>query len=124
MINKTPLNEVHRSLGGRMVEFAGWDLPVQYSGPMPEHIAVREAAGLFDVSHMGEIEVKGAGALALVDYVTVNDPKTLDDNQAQYSAMLNREGGIVDDLLVYRIDEFHYFLVVNAGTTEKDFEWI
>jgi aminomethyltransferase len=124
MVKKTPLNEIHRALGGRMVEFAGWDMPVQFAGPLPEHMAVREAAGLFDVSHMGEIEVRGVDALALVDYVTANDPRELDDNQAQYSMLLNERGGIVDDLVVYRRGAEHFFIVVNAGTTEKDFEWI
>src|SRR3954462_4661402 len=115
MILKTPLNEIHRSLGARMVEFAGWDMPVQYAGPVPEHMAVREAAGLFDVSHMGEIEVRGAGAEALVDYVTANDVRGLDDNQAHYTLFLNESGGIVDDLLVYRITGENFLLVVNAG---------
>ena len=124
MPRQTPLNAAHRKLGARMVDFAGWDMPVQYAGPIPEHMACREAAALFDVSHMGEIEVRGPQALALVDYVTVNDPKTLADNQAQYTVFTNERGGIVDDLLVYRIGEEHYFLVVNAGTTDKDFEWV
>src|ERR1044071_3566699 len=100
MIRKTPLNEIHRSLGARMVEFAGWDMPVQYSGPIPEHMAVRQAAGLFDVSHMGEIEVRGADALALVQRVTTNDAAKLQDNQVQYSTMINHQGGVIDDLLV------------------------
>jgi aminomethyltransferase len=124
MVKKTPLNEAHRQLGARMVEFAGWHMPVQYSGPIAEHMAVREAAGLFDVSHMGQIEVRGRDALRLVDLVTANDPKALDDNQVQYSLLLNPTGGLVDDLLVYRIDEAHFLLVVNAATTRKDFEWI
>lgn len=124
MIKKTPLYETHLSLGARMVEFAGWEMPVQYAGPIPEHMAVRDAAGLFDVSHMGELEVRGADALALVDYVTANDPKELSDNQAQYSMFLNEQGGIIDDLLVYRITHDHFLLVVNAGTTDKDFAWV
>jgi aminomethyltransferase len=124
MIKKTPLNEIHRSLGGRMVEYAGWDMPVQFAGPIPEHMAVRDAAGLFDVSHMGEIEVRGVDAIALVDYVTANNPRELTDHQAQYSVMCNERGGIVDDLLVYRLGAEHIFLVVNAGTTDKDFDWI
>jgi aminomethyltransferase len=124
MQRKTPLNQVHRALGARMVEFAGWDMPVQYAGPIAEHLAVRETAGLFDVSHMGEIEVRGREAGRLVDLITANDPKQLDDNQVQYSLMLNEDGGVVDDLLVYRIEPEHYLLVVNAGTTEKDFEWV
>ena len=107
-----------------MVEFAGWEMPVQYAGPIPKHMATRRATGLFDVSHMGEIEVRGKQAADLLDYLTVNDVKALDDNQAHYSLLLNASGGIVDDLLVYRIEPEHYFLVVNAGTTEKDYDWI
>lgn len=124
MIKKTPLNEAHRALGGRMVEFAGWELPVQYSGPIPEHMAVRESAGLFDVSHMGEVEIRGRQATDFVDYLTVNDVRSLDDNAAHYTMMLNENGGIVDDLLVYRISKYHLILVVNAGTTAKDFAWM
>lgn len=124
MIKKTPLNEAHKVLGGRMVEFAGWELPVQYTGPAPEHMAVREAAGLFDVSHMGEIEIRGRQAIDLVDYLTVNDVRALDDNAAHYTMFLNETGGIIDDLLVYRVSKYHLILVVNAGTTEKDLNWI
>lgn len=124
MIKKTPLNEAHRSLGGRMVEFAGWDMPVQYKGPMQEHIAVRERAGLFDVSHMGEIEIRGPQAIDLVDKLTVNDVRSLADMQAHYTLLLNEQGGIVDDLLVYRMESEFFLLVVNAGTTEKDFNWM
>jgi aminomethyltransferase len=124
MIKKTPLNEVHKSLGARMVEYAGWEMPVQYAGPIPEHMAVRERAGLFDVSHMGEVEVRGPDALEVVDRIVASDPRTLVDNQAQYSVMLNESAGIVDDLLIYRMSSEEYFLVVNAGTTDKDFAWI
>jgi aminomethyltransferase len=107
-----------------MVEFAGWDMPVQYSGPIPEHLAVRRAAGLFDVSHMGEIEVRGAAAQALVQRLTTNDVAKLQDNQVQYSTMTNDQGGVIDDLLVYRINETYYLLVVNAGGADADFDWI
>lgn len=124
MIKKTPLNEAHKSLGARMVEFAGWELPVQYAGPIPEHMAVRESAGLFDVSHMGEIEVRGKDAIAFVDYLTVNEVASLDDNAAHYTMFLNEDGGIIDDLLVYKISKYHLILVVNAGTTEKDMAWV
>ena len=124
MIKKTPLNEAHKALGARLVEFAGWELPVQYAGPIPEHMAVREAAGLFDVSHMGEIEVRGRQAIELVDFLTVNDVRSLDDNAAHYTMFLNEAGGIIDDLLVYRVSKYHLILVVNAGTTEKDLNWI
>ena len=124
MIKKTPLHDAHVALGARMVEFAGWSMPVQYSGPIPEHMAVRERAGLFDVSHMGEIEIRGPQAIDLIDRLVPSTPRTLEDNQAQYTMMLNEAAGIVDDLLVYRFDANRYVLVVNAGTTEKDYEWI
>lgn len=124
MLKRTPLHDSHVLLGARMVEFAGWDMPVQYSGPIPEHLAVRQAAGLFDVSHMGEIEVRGADALALVQRVTTNDAAKLQNNQVQYSTMINDQGGVIDDLLVYRINETYYLLVVNASGTDTDFEWI
>ena len=107
-----------------MVDFAGWEMPVQYSGPMPEHLAVRKAAGLFDVSHMGEFEISGAGALDLIQRLTTNDVSRLEDNQAQYSTLTNMQGGVIDDLLVYRISSEYFLLVVNAGTTDKDFAWI
>lgn len=107
-----------------MVDFAGWRMPVQYSGVMAEHAAVRERAGLFDVSHMGEIRLRGSDALANVQRLTVNDASLIEDGQAQYTAMVNEAGGIIDDLLVYRIAADEYLLVVNAGTTDKDHEWI
>lgn len=124
MLKRTPLHDSHVSLGARMVDFAGWDMPVQYSGPIPEHLAVRRAAGIFDVSHMGEIEVRGADALALVQRVTTNDVAKLQDNQVQYSTMTNDQGGVIDDLLVYRINETYYLLVVNASGADADFDWI
>ncbi|MCS7315302.1 MAG: glycine cleavage system aminomethyltransferase GcvT, partial [Bryobacterales bacterium] len=98
---RTPLYELHRDLGARMVEFAGWEMPVQYAGIVEEHLAVRRAVGIFDVSHMGEIEIRGPEALALVNYVTTNDAGRLATGQAQYSAMLYEHGGFVDDLLVH-----------------------
>jgi aminomethyltransferase len=107
-----------------MVEFAGWEMPVQYSGPIPEHMAVRQAAGLFDVSHMGEFEIVGPGALELVQRLTTNDASKLADNQAQYSILTNESGGVIDDLLVYRINSNYFLLVVNAATTEKDLAWV
>jgi aminomethyltransferase len=124
MLKRTPLYEAHVSIGARMVDFAGWEMPVQYTGPIPEHMAVRTAAGLFDVSHMGEFEVTGAGSLDLIQRVTTNDVSRLEDNQAQYSTLTNRQGGVIDDLLVYRISSEYFLLVVNAGTTDKDLEWI
>jgi aminomethyltransferase len=108
-----------------MVDFGGWDMPVQYpAGTIEEHLRTRKHAGLFDVSHMGEIDVRGADAIALVSYLTSNDPSKLVDGQAQYSALTTPEGTVVDDLLVYRLADDHLLLVVNAGTTEKDWDWI
>jgi aminomethyltransferase len=124
-LKKTPLNSAHRRLGGRMVEFGGWDMPVQYpAGTMTEHLRTRTHAGLFDVSHMGEIDVRGAEAIAFVNRLTSNDATKLIDGQAQYSALTTPEGTVIDDLLVYRFAEDHLLLVVNAGTTDKDWEWI
>jgi aminomethyltransferase len=124
-LKKTPLNEVHRELGGKMVDFGGWDMPVQYTaGVIAEHLATREKAGLFDVSHMGEIWVEGEDAIAFVNRITTNDVTKLVDGQAHYSALTNESGGVVDDLLVYRFDCDKLLLVVNASTTDKDWEWI
>jgi glycine cleavage system T protein (aminomethyltransferase) len=124
-LRKTPLNAMHRSLGGRMVEFGGWDMPVQYpAGTMAEHLRTRTAAGLFDVSHMGEIDVRGDEAIPFVNGLVSNDATKLIDGQAQYSALTTSEGTVIDDLLVYRLSTDHLLLVVNAGTTDKDWEWI
>ena len=124
-LKKTPLNAAHRALGGKMVDFGGWDMPVQYpAGVIGEHMATRTRAGLFDVSHMGEIWVEGADAIAFVNRLTTNDVTQLVDGQAHYSALTNEKGGVVDDLLVYRFDLDKLLLVVNAGTTEKDWDWI
>jgi len=124
-LKKTPLNEVHRNLGGKMVDFGGWDMPVQYTaGVIAEHMATREKAGLFDVSHMGEIWVEGEDAIAFVNRITTNDVTKLVDGQAHYSALTNENGGVVDDLLVYRFDQGKLLLVVNASTTDKDWDWI
>ncbi|MFQ5776641.1 MAG: glycine cleavage system aminomethyltransferase GcvT [Terriglobia bacterium] len=123
-VRKTALNPVHRALGARMVNFAGWDMPVEYSGIIQEHRAVRTAAGLFDVSHMGQIEVRGPQALALVQQVTCNDAARLAVGQAQYSALLTSEGTFVDDILVHKLSDTHYFLCVNAANRKKDFEHI
>jgi aminomethyltransferase len=124
-IKRTPLNAVHRSLGGRMVDFGGWDMPVQYpAGTVEEHLRTRRAAGLFDVSHMGEIDVRGKDAISFVNSITSNDVSKLIDGQAQYSALTTPDGTVIDDLLVYRFTEDRLLLVVNAGTTEKDWAWI
>lgn len=124
-LKKTPLNAVHREMGGKMVDFGGWDMPVQYrAGVIEEHMRCRTVAGLFDVSHMGEIWVEGPDAIPFVNRITTNDVTKLVDGQAHYSALPNREGGTVDDLLVYRFGPEKLLLVVNAGTTEKDWDWI
>ncbi|HVQ56264.1 MAG TPA: glycine cleavage system aminomethyltransferase GcvT [Pyrinomonadaceae bacterium] len=124
-LKKTPLNAMHRALGGKMVDFGGWDMPVQYpAGVIEEHMATRTRAGLFDVSHMGEIWVEGPGSIAFVNRLTTNDVTKLVDGQAHYSAFTNEKGGVVDDLLVYRFGPEKLLLVVNAGTTDKDWAWI
>ncbi|HUG82703.1 MAG TPA: glycine cleavage system aminomethyltransferase GcvT [Bryobacterales bacterium] len=123
-LQKTPLNAVHRALGARMVDFGGWDMPVEYSGIIDEHLAVRNAVGLFDVSHMGEIELRGPQAFHLVDGLTPNAVARLEDGQAHYSALLYPNGTFVDDILVHRMGPEHYFLCVNASNQRKDFEWI
>jgi aminomethyltransferase len=123
-LKKTPLNARHRSLGARMVEFGGWDMPVEYSSVADEHMAVRTRAGLFDVSHMGEIELAGRDALAAVQRLTSNDASRLAHHQAQYSALTTPSGTFVDDVLTYRLGEEHFMLVVNASNIIKDFTWI
>jgi aminomethyltransferase len=124
-LKQTPLNAIHRQMGGRMVDFGGWDMPVQYpSGTIEEHLRTRTHAGLFDVSHMGEIDVKGADAITFVNSLTSNDVTKLVDGQAQYSALTTPQGTVIDDLLVYRLADDHLLLVVNASTTDKDWEWI
>ena len=123
-LKKTPLNARHRSLGARMVEFGGWDMPVEYSGIVDEHMAVRTRGGLFDVSHMGQIEVAGRDALAAIQHVTSNDASRLSNGQAQYSALTTTEGTFVDDVLTYRLSNEHFMLVVNASNIIKDFQWI
>ena len=123
-LKKTPLHQVEADLGGRMVDFGGWELPVQYSGILEEHAAVRNAAGIFDVSHMGEITVRGAHALELLQQATCNDVSKLEDGRAQYNGLLYPTGGFVDDILIYRRSADDYFVVVNASNTDKDFDWI
>jgi aminomethyltransferase len=123
-LKKTPLNARHRISGAKMVAFGGWDMPVEYSGISEEHLAVRTGAGLFDVSHMGEIEIAGKDALAAVQRISSADASKLAVGQAQYSGLLTPQGTFVDDLLVYRLAPSHFFLVVNAGNIEKDYLWI
>jgi aminomethyltransferase len=122
-MKKTPFAEIHRSLGAKLVEFAGFEMPVQYSGIIDEHLAVRNRVGVFDVTHMGEFIVRGKDAVAFLQKMTINDVSKLSDGRVQYSAMCYDNGGIVDDLLVYHCGD-HYMLVVNASNTKKDFEWL
>lgn len=121
---KTPLYDAHIACGGKMVEFAGWELPVRYTDVAEEHRAVRTAAGLFDVSHMGEFIVSGKEAEAALNYMTCNAVHKLVDGKAQYTAITNSEGGIVDDIIIYRMAEERYFLCVNAANTAKDLKWL
>lgn len=123
-LSRTPLNEVEKELGGKMVDFGGWELPVQYSGILEEHEAVRTRAGLFDVSHMGEITVRGPKAIELLQKITCNDLTKLEDGRAQYNGLLYPTAGFVDDIVVYRHAADDYFIVANASNTDKDFEWI
>lgn len=124
MLKQTPLNAVHKRAGARMVDFGGWEMPVQYRGVIEEHLAVRQAAGLFDVSHMGEIEVRGPGALAFIQELATNDASRLENGQVQYSALCYPHGGVVDDVTLYRFDTEHYLFCVNAANTDKDFAWM
>ena len=119
-----PLNDVHVKLGAKMVPFAGFNMPVRYSSDIEEHMAVRKGVGVFDVSHMGEFTLKGPNALDLIQRVTSNDASKLESKQAQYSCLPNETGGIVDDLIVYKIKDEDYLIVVNASNIDKDWEWI
>jgi aminomethyltransferase len=127
-LKKTALNATHRALKAKMVDFNGWDMPVEYPCPggglISEHVAVRTGVGLFDVSHMGEIQFRGPGALAAVQHITMNDAARLQDGQAHYSALLTPAGTFVDDILVHRLGANDFLLVVNAGTKDKDYSWI
>ncbi|MCP8967087.1 glycine cleavage system aminomethyltransferase GcvT [Ectobacillus ponti] len=123
-LHRTPLYEVYAAYGAKTIDFGGWDLPVQFTSIKEEHEAVRTAAGLFDVSHMGEIEVSGSGSLAFLQRVMTNDAAMLKDGGAQYTAMCYEDGGTVDDLLVYKKGEHDYLLVVNASNIQKDYEWL
>jgi glycine cleavage system T protein (aminomethyltransferase) len=123
-LQRTPLFARHVALGARMVPFAGWEMPVQYDGVIPEHRAVRDDCGVFDVSHMGELEVEGMHALELLQSLLSNDAAKLDVGGAQYTLLTNERGGIVDDLIVYRTDEYRYLLIVNASNRDADFRWL
>lgn len=123
-LKRTPLFEVYKDYGAKTIDFGGWDLPVQFSSIKEEHEAVRTKAGLFDVSHMGEIEVKGTDSLKYLQKMMTNDISKLKNSGAQYTAMCYENGGTVDDLLVYKIEDDHYLLVVNASNIEKDYKWL
>ncbi|EYE88753.1 glycine cleavage system protein T [Fervidicella metallireducens AeB] len=123
-LKRTPLYEIYSKYGGKVIDFAGWELPVQYDGIIPEHEAVRNSAGIFDVSHMGEIEVKGKEAFDFIQNLITNDISKLENQQVIYSMMCYENGGVVDDLLVYKFNDEHYFLVVNASNVDKDFQWM
>ncbi len=124
MLKRTPLWAAHQRLGGRLIEFGGWEMPVQYTGIVDEHLAVRRAAGLFDIAHMGEVEGAGAGALEFLNRMVTNDVRRLAVGQAQYALLCNERGGVVDDLYVYRTGESDYLLIVNASRVEVDFAWL
>ncbi|HSE91891.1 MAG TPA: glycine cleavage system aminomethyltransferase GcvT [Methylomirabilota bacterium] len=124
MLKRTPLHDVHVKAGARMVPFGGWDMPVQYTSILEEHRRVRAAVGLFDVSHMGEFEVEGAEALAALQHLTTNDVAALEVGQVQYSLLCDPDGGIVDDLTLYRLAPERYMLTVNASNTDKDWAWV
>src|SRR5919204_1055593 len=121
---RTPLYERHLRLGARMVPFAGWEMPVQYEGVIPEHRAVRTDCGVFDVSHMGELEVEGPRAHELLQSLLANDLDRIDVGAAQYTLLTNERGGIIDDLIAYKLDRFRYLLIVNAANRGADFRWL
>jgi aminomethyltransferase len=123
-LQRTPLYERHRALGARMVPFAGWEMPVQYEGVIPEHRAVRGDAGVFDVSHMGELEVEGPRAHELLQSLLSNDLDKVEPGGAQYTLLTNEQGGILDDLIAYRLEPGRYLLIVNAANRESDFQWL
>ena len=123
-LRKTALNEMHRRMGAKMVDFGGWDMPVEYSGLIAEHMAVRTGVGVFDVSHMGDIQLRGPESLAAVQHISMNDASKLQMGQAHYSAMLYPNGTFVDDVIVHKLSDNDYLIVINAGTREKDFQWI
>ena len=124
MLKRTPLYDAHVKLGGRMVEFGGWEMPVQYSSIVDEHLAVRRAAGVFDISHMGEVSIEGSGAADFLNSVLTNDIKKLAPGHGQYSIMCNERGGTIDDLYVYQLTEQQYLLIINASRIDVDVDWL
>lgn len=123
-LKRTPLYEAHRRLGARLIDFGGWEMPVQYSGIVDEHLCVRKAAGIFDISHMGEVEVSGAGALEFLNLLLTNDAARLAPGEGQYTLMCNSAGGVIDDLYLYRLDAEKYLLIINASRVTEDVGWI
>ena len=124
MLQRTSLFETHQKLGGRLIEFGGWEMPVQYTSIMDEHLAVRQAAGIFDISHMGELEVTGAASAAFLNHTLTNDVRKLRVGEGQYTLMCNEAGGVIDDLYLYRLEPEKYLLIVNASRTGPDVEWL
>src|SRR5262245_1896008 len=124
MLKRTPLFAAHQKLGGKLIEFGGWEMPVQYSSIVDEHLAVRRAGGLFDISHMGEVFVSGAGALEFLNHTLTNDVRKLAVGQGQYTLMCNERGGVIDDLYAYRIGEQEFLLIINASRIDADVAWL
>src|SRR5882757_7950694 len=124
MLKRTSLYAAHQKLGGKLIEFGGWEMPVQYTSITDEHLAVRSAAGIFDISHMGEVTVSGAGAEAFLNSVLTNDVRKLVEGEGQYTLMCNERGGVVDDLYAYKLSENVFFLVINASRIEADVAWL
>src|SRR4029450_86978 len=123
-LQRTPLHDRHVALGARMVPFAGWEMPVQYEGVIAEHKAVRTDAGVFDVSHMGELDVEGPRATDFLQPTLSNELARISPGEAQYTLLTHERGGIIDDLIAYRLDDFRYLLIVNAANRSSDFEWL
>ena len=124
LLKRTPLFAVHQRAGARLVPFGGWEMPVQYSSIVDEHLSVRRAAGLFDISHMGEVRVSGAGATDYLNHLLTNDIRKLSAGSAQYTLMCNERGGVIDDLYVYHLAEQAYLLVINASRIDDDYSWM
>src|SRR5262245_51479673 len=123
-MKRTPLFAAHQKLGGKLIEFGGWEMPVQYTSITDEHLTVRNAAGLFDISHMGEFSVKGVGALDFLNRALTNDAQKLAVGTGQYTLLCNEKGGVVDDLYAYRLADAEYLLIVNASRIDADFAWL
>ena len=123
-MKRTPLYAAHQRLGGRLIEFGGWEMPVQYTSITDEHLAVRQAAGLFDISHMGEVLISGAGAETFLNHTLTNDVRKLAAGQGQYTLLCNERGGVIDDLYTYRLGSQEYLLIINASRIDDDVAWL